>query len=133
MSLIGRFMGAQSGGTKAPRFDMGTDCGLQYADIMVVQLPGSRAAYEDDFNAVRAEVRSRLGSPGPRNIVVLADTLSSQPPGWWYGLGSPSPTSAPARSTQQRRRLLRDAVRARRRAGPRRGPDGWWPEGMLHE
>ena len=39
VSLIGRFMGAQSGGRKTPRFDMGTSCGPEYVDVQVVQLP----------------------------------------------------------------------------------------------
>ena len=54
VSLISRFMGAQSGGRKAPRFDMGTNCGPDYVDIQVVALPGARATYANNLGALRS-------------------------------------------------------------------------------
>src|SRR4051812_4169396 len=50
VSLIGQYMAMQDGATKAPRFDMGTSCGPQYADIQAVRLPGLRASYADQFD-----------------------------------------------------------------------------------
>ena len=65
---------------------MGTGCGAEYVDIQVVPLPGPRAAYEDNFGAIRPRVRGALGtSAGPRNAVVLADGLSGGTQE--YGLG----------------------------------------------
>jgi hypothetical protein len=62
MAITERFLSAQSGGTKAVRFDMGTRCGPQYADLRVVALPGPRAAYAGDFNAITAVVGRAIGT-----------------------------------------------------------------------
>ena len=65
---------------------MGTRCGPQYVDIQVVQLPGARAAYADNFSAISSAVQRALGAAGgPRNAVVLADSLSGCTQE--YGLG----------------------------------------------
>jgi hypothetical protein len=42
VSRIEQFLALQSGGRRALRFDMGTNCGAQYVDVQVVQLPRSR-------------------------------------------------------------------------------------------
>src|SRR3954447_19636728 len=86
VAVVERFLSAQDGGTKALRFDMGTSCGPQYADIQVVPLPGPRSSYEDNFGAIASAVRSALGTAsGPRDAIVLADGLSGSTQE--YGLG----------------------------------------------
>src|SRR6478735_1115763 len=86
VAVVQRFLSAQDGGTKALRFDMGTRCGPQYVDIQVVQLPGARAAYADNFGAISSAVQRALGpGGGTRNVVVLADGLSGSTQE--YGLG----------------------------------------------
>src|SRR4051812_34384153 len=85
-AVVERFLSAQDGGTKAIRFDMGTNCGPQYVDIQVVPLPGPRSSYADNFGAISGAVDRALGAAaGPRDAIVLADGLSggSQE----YGLG----------------------------------------------
>ena len=78
VAITERFLSAQSGGTKAIRFDMGTRCGQQYIDLQVVALPGPRSAYAGDFAAITDAVGRALGTPaGPRNTVILADSLSN--------------------------------------------------------
>jgi len=75
VSLIGRFMGAQSGGRRTPRFDMGTDCGPQYVDVQVVALPGPRASYANDLAALKAAVRLQA----PTATRMSSSTLTSGP------------------------------------------------------
>ena len=125
VSLIGRFMGAQSGGRKAPRFDMGTDCGHEYVDVQVVELPGPRSAYVNNFNAIRAAVRARLTHAGGerRNVVVLGDALSGSPVGYWSGLGTKYTSESPLRlNPSNTGNIFSVAVRPRGRAGARRRP-----------
>jgi hypothetical protein len=87
VSLIGQFMAQQDGATKAPRFDMGTSCGPQYADIQTVPLPNTRSYYADQFNRITAAVGTALGAtPAKRNVVILADGLTTNT-GGFYGLG----------------------------------------------
>jgi len=86
VALVQRFLASQSGGRKALRFDMGTRCGPQFVDLQVVHLTSPRSAYVDDFPAILGEVESRLGAAtGPRNVVILADTLNGAT--YDYGLG----------------------------------------------
>jgi hypothetical protein len=136
VSLIGRFMGAQSGGRKAPRFDMGTSCGPEYVDIQVIQLPGTRAAYVDDFDALQVAVEDRLshGTDEPRNVMVLADTLSGTPPGYIYGLGAYYGDDRPgAQNVNNVGGVFATLWVPNGQSAPGVNPDGWWPEGMLHE
>ena len=79
VSLIEQFVSSQPGSARAPRFDMGTSCGPQYVDIQTVALPGTRAGYVQNMSAVESYVKTKLNaSPGgPRDVVILADTLSS--------------------------------------------------------
>src|SRR6185436_2569106 len=77
VAIVQRFLSAQDGGTKGLRFDMGTACGPQYADIQVVPLPGPRAAFVDNFGAVASAVAGALGNTAnPRNAIVIADGLA---------------------------------------------------------
>src|SRR6266576_5545346 len=48
VSNIEQYLAVQTGGTRALRFDMGTECGPQYVDIQVVALPRVREYYRDD-------------------------------------------------------------------------------------
>ena len=66
VAIVQRFLAAQDGGTKGLRVDMGTGCGPQYVDIQVVQLPGARAAYADNFSAISSAVRGAVGNPAGR-------------------------------------------------------------------
>jgi hypothetical protein len=136
VALIQRFLASQSGGAKALRIDMGTPCGPQYADLQVVHLSGPRAQYVDNFSAVVQEVEPRLGpAGGPRNVVILADTLNGG--GYDYGLGENVLGTAGDRrgSTNVHNYggfasvlFTRDGLPA-----PGAGARSWWPEGFLHE
>jgi len=136
VALVQRFLAAQTGGAKALRFDMGTRCGPQFADIQVVHLAHPRVAYVDNFAAIVREVESRLGpATGPRNVVVLADTLNGA--GYDYGLGETvlghdgdRPGAANPHNAGGFSSVLfsRDGLPA-----PGGTTAGWWPEGLLHE
>ena len=124
ISLISRFMGAQSGGRKAPRFDMGTNCGPDYVDIQVVALPGARATYANNLGALKAAVAAQVPAVlgQPRNTLVLADRMSTYPAGYWTGIGELRVRGDGQRQPAQRRRAVRGAVGARRRGRAGRGP-----------
>ena len=136
VALIQRFLASQSGGAKALRVDMGTSCGPQYVDIQVVHLSGPRSQYVDNFSAIVREVEPRLGSgSGPRNVVILADTLNGG--GYDYGLGENVLGSAGDRRGSGNVHnyggfasvlFSRDGLPA-----PGAGARSWWPEGFLHE
>ena len=136
VALIQRFLASQSGGAKALRFDMGTRCGPEYVDLQVVHLSGPRSQYVDNFSAIVQEVEPRLGSSaGPRNVVVMADTLNGG--SYDYGLGENVLGSSGDRhgSTNLHNGGGFASVLFSRDGQPAPGtdPHGWWPEGMLHE
>ena len=133
ISTLSRFVGAQSGGRKAPRFDMGTTCGPEYVDIQVVQLPGTRSAYVDDFAAVTADVATKLNaSPGgPRDTVVLADTMSGDPVGYWSGLATVLWDESTGAGNRSNAGGLFSVMWVP--DGEPAHQAGWWPEGILHE
>ena len=139
VSILGHFLGAQSGGRRAVRFDMGTSCGPQYLDIQVVALPGTRASYQDDFSALRDAVGAQLGfdpsdPAARRDVVVFADTLSSQAPGNWWGVGSRYVDDSPDSGNAANLGGLYAALWIPDgEPAPGADPNGWWPEGMLHE
>ena len=132
VAVVQRFLASQSGGAKGVRIDMGTRCGPQYVDLQVVHLPGPRAHYVDNFAAVVNEVEARLGrADGPRNVVVLGDTLNGG--GYDYGLGENVLGPAGERPGADNVHnaggfasvlFTRDGVPA-----PGAGAPGWWPEG----
>jgi hypothetical protein len=136
VALIQRFLASQSGGAKALRVDMGTSCGPQFVDIQVVHLSAPRSQYVDNFSAIVREVEPRLGaSGGPRNVVILADTLNGG--GYDYGLGENVLGSAGDRRGAANVHnyggfasvlFSRDGLPA-----PGAGARSWWPEGFLHE
>ena len=128
---------AQSGGTKALRFDMGTRCGPEYVDIQIVALPGPRSQLR------RRLPRGRRRRPGARSATpaaratrsILADALSTT--AVEYGLAETIMGAAgerPGAANPHNRGGLtavlftRDGVEP---PGP--GARGWWPEGFLHE
>jgi hypothetical protein len=135
VSLIGRFMGAQSGGRRTPRFDMGTDCGPGYLDIQVVALPGTRASYAMDLDALKADVGAQVPAVyGQRNVLVLADRMSNAPAYAWYGIGESWITEAASSSSPHNSGGLFAALWVPDTLGvPGTNPNGWWAEGMLHE
>jgi hypothetical protein len=142
VSLIGQYMGLQDGSTKAPRFDMGTSCGPQYVDMQAVRLPGTRASYADQFNAIATAVSAQLGpASGPRNVVILADGLTNSPAGSLYGLGQTlggSGADAPGASNPHNAGGLNAILFAPLNYDPAVQPGqrfypGFWAEGMLHE
>ena len=136
VAIVNRYLSAQAGGTKGLRFDMGTRCGPQYADIQVVALPGPHASYVDNFRAVAQEVQRALGDQGgPRNAVVLADGLSSL--GTERGLAETvtgEPGERPGADNPHNHGGLTAVVFTRDgEAEPGAGANGFWPEGFLHE
>ena len=83
VSNIEQYLAVQTGGARALRFDMGTECGPQYLDIQVVALPRVREYYRDDpsnFSRLAHDVAAAVGSlSGPRDVFVLADKLTDDP------------------------------------------------------
>jgi hypothetical protein len=136
VAITERFLSAQSGGLKALRFDMGTNCGPQYADIQVVALPGPYSTYAGDFRAITQAVESVIGGNGhPRNPIILADGLSAS--AVEYGLGETvmgASGERPGPSNTHNAGGL-SAVLFSRDGAPAPGANrrGWWPEGFLHE
>jgi len=130
-SLVARFLGAQSGGRRAPRFDLGTSCGSGYLDVEVVSLPSPRSAYVGDHDRLVADVRAQVpAADGPRNLVIFADGLSSSV----YGLGGMYDDSSAGPGNVHDRGGLFSIVYAPDGTAPPAAPaDGWWPEGFLHE
>ena len=92
VSLIGRFMGAQSGGRKAPRFDMGTSCGPEYVDIQVVALPAPAGELRRRTSPRSRAAVARRSSPTsrrPRATSSCSPTrCRARRPGYWSGLGA---------------------------------------------
>jgi hypothetical protein len=84
VSRIEQFLSLQTGGRRALRFDMGTECGAQYVDIQVVHLPSDRIDYisgsdEQNFYAVADAVADAVGHD-TRDVFVLADGLTTPDP-----------------------------------------------------
>ncbi|MGZ8632345.1 MAG: hypothetical protein ACXWZZ_00640 [Solirubrobacteraceae bacterium] len=84
VSRIEQFLALQTGGRRALRFDMGTECGPQYVDVQVVHLPSNRSAYvsgtdTQNFYAVAGGVQAAVGHD-TRDVFVLADGLTDPDP-----------------------------------------------------
>jgi hypothetical protein len=136
VAIADRFLSAQGGGTKAIRFDMGTRCGAEYADIQVVPLPGPRANYVDSFSAIVAAIRSAVPDAGaPLDTVILADGMSGSTSE--YGLAQTimgSSGERPDAGNPHNRGGLNAVLFSRDgAAAPGVTRRGWWPEGFLHE
>ncbi len=136
LSLIEQFVSSQTGSTRAPRFDMGTSCGPYYLDIQTVALPGARSTYVQNMNAVESYVKTKVDpSPGGRrNYVIIADTLSS---GTVNGVGElyegSSSSQRPDVANVHNTGGLTSVLWVPDVAPPGANPNGWWPEGVLHE
>jgi hypothetical protein len=136
VAVTERFLSAQSGGTRAIRFDMGTRCGPQYADLQIVALPGPRSSYTGNFQAITSAVMRALGTAdGPRDTLILADSLA--PSDIEYGLGETimgPGGEEPGAANVHNRGGLRSVLFTRDGgAVPGDAHGGWWPEGFLHE
>jgi hypothetical protein len=111
-------------------------------DIQVVRLPGTRASYADQFGTIATAVGQQLGAAtGPRDVVILADGLTNNSPGYLYGLGQfwggPNADLAGAANPHNGGGLYA-AVFPTLNYDPAVSPGdqfypGFWPEGMLHE
>jgi hypothetical protein len=130
VSRIEQYLVLQSGGRRALRFDMGTNCGAQYVDVEVVELPRSRGYYLDDFDRVADDVDAALAAPsGPRDVFILADGLSSS---GVYGVGQVYPNaSLPPASYVHDGGGLTGIMFVQPTTSP--APSGWQPTVMLHE
>ena len=135
VSRIEQFLALQSGGRRALRFDMGTNCGPQYVDVQVVPLPRTRGAYlafnaNDRFDEVNNDVNAALApGAGPRNVFVLADGLSTS---GVYGIGQVYPNAdQPPASYIHDQGDLTGIMFVTQGTSP--DPVGWQPTVMLHE
>jgi hypothetical protein len=141
-SLIGQYMSQQDGATRAPRFDMGTSCGPRYLDIQTVALPQSKAYYDDNFANITTDVAARLGTASAkRNVLILADSLTTQPSNSLYGLGqhyNSGTSDIPGAANPHNAGNLYSALFPPVGYSPptvsgQQFYPGFWPEGMLHE
>jgi hypothetical protein len=139
VSVVQRFLSAQSGGTKALRFDMGTGCSTEEVDITTVQLPQPRTYYLDDFDRVRLDTwayfNARGGFAGPRDLMILADNLTLAT-NYWVGLGQiysdDRAGSGNFNNTGGVASVLWATVSSPADDGGV-AHETWWPEGFLHE
>jgi hypothetical protein len=141
-SLIGQFMAQQDGATRSPRFDMGTPCGPRYLDIQTIHLPGTKAYYNDNFTRITSDVGALLGATSAkRNIMILADSLTTNGPTSLYGLGQhynsgtsdiPGPTN-PHNLGNLYSALFPPVGYSPPTTSGQQFYPGFWPEGMLHE
>jgi hypothetical protein len=135
VSRIEQYLAQQSGGRRALRFDMGTNCGPQYVDVQVVQLPHARSYYlafnaNDRFDEVTADVDGALApAGGARDVFVLADGLSTS---GVYGIGQVYPDAdQPPDSSLHDQGGLTAIMFVQSGTSP--DPVGWQPTVMLHE
>ncbi|HEX6744337.1 MAG TPA: hypothetical protein VF087_08980 [Solirubrobacteraceae bacterium] len=133
VSNIEQYLAVQTGGTRALRFDMGTECGPQYVDVQTVALPGARTYYRDDptsFSRLAADVATALGPlPGPRDVFVLADKLTDDPV-WGIAQVIDDDTAGPGNYSNA------GGLTAIMWTNPSTQPDPsdpWQPTVMLHE
>ena len=102
----------------------------------MVALPSGRAAYVNNFAALQAAIRPQLthATGDPRNVMVLADTISSTSVGYWSGLGTSYIDERPGTANASNHGNIFSALFVPDgEPAPGSDPDGWWPEGMLHE
>jgi len=136
VSVVQRFLAAQSGGTKALRFDMRTDCTDDAVDITTVQLPRPRSYYLDDFARVRTDTWSAFpaGFASQHDLMILADNLTAAPD-YWVGLGQLYDDDRPDQGNFNNRGGLTSVLWATASSPGDQWDDSqtWWPEGFLHE
>jgi hypothetical protein len=139
VSRIEQFLALQTGGRRALRFDMGTECGPQYVDIQSVRLPANRSAYvsgddDDNFYAVANAVHAAVGHD-TRDVFVLADGLTDPDPtghtdGVW-GIAELSGDEAAGTGNDANRGGLTGMMLTP--PGTEPDPSDWQPTVMLHE
>jgi hypothetical protein len=143
VSRIEQFLALQSGGRRALRFDMGTECGARYVDIQDVELPSNRVAYvsgsdTQNFYAVAGDVADVVGSD-TRNVFILADGLTADDPdpthddgvnGVW-GIAEVSPDDTAGSANYANGGGFTGMMLTPRAATP--DPFDWQPTVMLHE
>jgi hypothetical protein len=141
VSVVQRFLSAQSGGRKGLRFDMGTTCSDAEVDITAIELPRIRADYlaldlDDRFDALADDVWARFGSDPtqPRDLMILADNLTATTNSW-VGLGEYWGDSRPDGANLNNRGGLTSVLWATANSPGDAGATNptWWPEGFLHE
>jgi hypothetical protein len=143
VSRIEQFLALQTGGRRALRFDMGTECGPQYLDIQDVHLPSNRAAYvsgsdDQNFYAVAGDVAQAVNTNG-RDVFILADGLTADDPdpahddgvnGVW-GIAEVSPDDSAGNGNFANQGGLTGMMLTPRSATPNAWD--WQPTVMLHE
>jgi hypothetical protein len=143
VSRIEQFLSLQTGGRRALRFDMGTECGPQYVDIQDVHLPSDRTAYvsgsdDQNFYAVAGDVASVVDTSS-RDVFVLADGLTADDPdpadddgvnGVW-GIAEVSPDDTAGSGNFANQGGLTGMMLTPRSATP--NASDWQPTVMLHE
>src|SRR5262249_42037127 len=133
---IDQFVSSQPGSTRAPRFDLGTACGPQYLDIQTVALPNARSNYVENLNALESYVKTKVNpSPGGhRDYVIVADTLAAtQAAGIGELYEGSRDSERPDLSNIHNAGGLTAILWYPDGVAPGADPNGWWPEGMLHE
>jgi hypothetical protein len=88
-AVISRFVAEASGGRKTVRFDLGTRCGPQFADIQVVRLRHRASHYRGDDGLptvegdapLRTELRAATRRQRAQKLLVFADGLHPAGPG----------------------------------------------------
>ncbi len=136
VSRIEQFLALQTGGRRALRFDMGTECGPQYVDVQSVQLPSPRSTYvsgndSQNFYALADDVRDAVGVDS-RDVFILADDLSKY--GSLYGVWGIAQVTDDDSSGQDNVANgggLTGMMLVPSGTAP--NPSGWQPTVMLHE
>jgi hypothetical protein len=136
VSVVQRFLSAQSGGTKALRFDMRADCTDDAVDITTVRLPQPRSYYLDNFTRVLTDTWTAFpgGFASQHDLMILADNLTNAS-NYWVGLGQFYDDDRPDQSNFNNHGGLTSVLWAT--AGSPGDQwwhsETWWPEGFLHE
>jgi hypothetical protein len=140
VSRIEQFLALQTGGRRALRFDMGTECGAQYVDIQSVALPNPRSYYvtpDDDtnFDRVADDVHAAVGHD-THDVFILGDGLTDpvlnpgDDQGVW-GIAEVSPDDTAGKNNRSNLGGLVGMMLT----PPGTNPDAedWQPTVMLHE
>ena len=134
VSLIEQFVSSQPGSTKAPRFDMGTDCGPEYVDIQTVSLPSGRAAYAGNFGAAVSAVSPRVNfTAGRRNVLMVGDGFGGGGASGIAQLFVGGDNSRPDAGNRHNNGSLFAEIFTPDTVAPAATANGWAPTVFLHE